>query len=214
VTSEYVQYGCGFAAPEGWRNFDASLTLRYERIPFVGKVYTKNDQRFPENVEFGDIVKGLPVPDASCKAVYCSHVLEHLSLEDFRLALTNTRKILRPGGTFRLVLPDLKWLAREYVADESATAALTFVRETRLGRERRRRDLGAFVYDWLRTSGHRWMWDYDSMKLELGNARFTDIRRAQYGDSEDPMFREVESADRWKHCLGVECRRPPAPMPA
>lgn len=209
MTSDYVQYGCGFAAPEGWRNFDASLTLRYERIPFVGKLYTKNVQRFPGNVEFGDIVKGLPVREASCRAVYCSHVLEHLSLEDFRRALTNTRKILRVGGTFRLVLPDLKWLAREYLADESPTAALSFMRETRLGIERRRRDLVTFLYDWLRTTGiHLWMWDYESMELELSRAEFTHIRRAHYGDYEDTMFSEVESVDRWKHCLGVECRRP------
>jgi hypothetical protein len=207
VTSEYVQYGCGFSAAEGWRNFDASFTLRFERTPLIGRLYTKNDRRFPGNVEYGDIVKGLPVDDASCKAVYCSHVLEHLALADFRSALKNTRAILRSGAIFRLVVPDLKWLAAQYLADKSATAAITFVRNTCLGKERRRKDLAGFVYEWLRTSGHLWMWDYESMELELERAGFTEIRRAYFGDSEDPRFKDVESAERWEHCLGVECRR-------
>lgn len=84
----YVQYSCAWCAPAGWTNFDASPTLRFERLPIIGNLYTKNENRFPENVEYGDIVKGLPVPDDSCKGIYCSHVLEHLSLSDFRVALS------------------------------------------------------------------------------------------------------------------------------
>src|ERR1700688_376097 len=78
----YVQYGCGWSAPEGWTNFDASLTLKWERIPILGRC-TKNSRRFPPNVRSGDIVKGLPVGDESCHGVYASHVLEHLTLEEF-----------------------------------------------------------------------------------------------------------------------------------
>ncbi len=94
---KYLQYGCGWSAPKGWRNFDASPTLRFERLPLIGRLYTRNGQRFPENVEYGDIVKGLPVAAQSFHGVYCSHVLEHLSLADFRTALINTWRILKTG---------------------------------------------------------------------------------------------------------------------
>jgi SAM-dependent methyltransferase len=203
-----VHYGCGFSAPTAWWNFDASVTLRFEQAPLIGRVYTKNERRFPPNVEYGDIVSGLPVPDGSCRAVYCSHVLEHLSLEGCRSALRNTLRVLRSGGTFRLVVPDLDVLARAYVADASPDAAHKFVRDTWLGKERRSQGLLRFAYEYLRTSGHRWMWDYDSMELELADAGFAEIRRAEFGDSPDPMFSLVEDADRWQDCLGVECRRP------
>ena len=67
----YVQYGCGWAsASKGWQNFDVSPTLRFERIPLIGKLYTKNNNRFPPNVLYGDIVKGLPVKESSAEAVY------------------------------------------------------------------------------------------------------------------------------------------------
>ena len=126
-----VQYGCGFSAPPGWRNFDASPTLRFERLPIVGKLHSRNGERFPANVEYGDIVKGLPLAHDSCAAVYASHVLEHLSLEDFQTALTNTFALLKSGGLFRLVVPDLETLAKKYLASGNPDAAVTFMKETR-----------------------------------------------------------------------------------
>ena len=86
-----MQYGCGLSAPNEWLNFDASATLKWERIPLIGGISSKNAQRFPANAKPGDIVKGLPVPPACCAGIYASHVLEHLALEDFHAALRNTK---------------------------------------------------------------------------------------------------------------------------
>ncbi len=204
----YVQYGCGWSAPKGWRNFDASPTLRFERLPIVGALYTKNRSRFPENVEYGDVVKGLPLAPESCRGVYCSHVLEHLSLDDFRIALRNTYEILLPNGIFRLVVPDLEHLAERYLEDHSASAAPAFMREAGLGHERRTRGLKGSLVRWIGNSQHLWMWDYASIEPELRDAGFVGVRRASYGDSCNPVFGEVEDKGRWDTCLGVECRRP------
>jgi hypothetical protein len=65
METTYIQYGCGWSAPVEWTNFDASPTLRFERLPLIGSFYTKNKQRFPANVRYGDIVSGLPVPNDS-----------------------------------------------------------------------------------------------------------------------------------------------------
>lgn len=203
--SQYVQYGCGWkSAPAEWRNFDASPTLWFERIPLFGRLYTKNSTRFPENAEFGDIVKGLPVPPNSCKAVYCSHTLEHLALADFRIALQNTRQMLVPSGVFRFVLPDLEYLISQYSNDPSSEAALKFMSESRLGQEKRPRGLKGFAFAWLGNTEHLWMWDFKSMAAELERAGFVEIRRAAFGDSGDPMFEKVESAVRWQNCLGMQ----------
>ena len=59
-----VQYGCGFSAPENWINYDSSPTLRFEKMPLIGTLYTRRSKdkqnRFPKNVLYGDIIKGLP----------------------------------------------------------------------------------------------------------------------------------------------------------
>jgi len=208
--SGYVQFGCAWSAPQGWRNFDASPTLRFERIPVLGKLYTKNDSRFPSNVEYGDITKGLPVGDASCDAIYCSHVLEHLSLEDCRAALRNTHNMLKPGGVFRLVLPDLEYLIRQYTEasqNSASTPALEFMKFTGLGLEKRERGIKGLLYSIFGNSRHLWMWDYQSLARELDAVGFVDIRRVQFGDSPIRQFQDVENKTRWVNCLGIECNK-------
>ena len=202
----YVQYGCGFSAPAGWLNFDASPTLRFERSP-IGFLYTRNERRFPENVRYGDIVRGLPVADDSCRGLYCSHVLEHLSYEDCDVALAHSARYLQRGGTFRMVLPDLGEYVREYLADGSDRAAGNFMRGASLGRERRSRGLIGFLKDWIGNSTHLWMWDEKALAARLRAHGFVDIRRARFGDSEDPRFAEVESIDRFEGCLAMQCRK-------
>ena len=46
-------------APSDFDNFDVSPTLRFERIPIFGALYTKNSTRFPANVKYGNIAYGL-----------------------------------------------------------------------------------------------------------------------------------------------------------
>jgi hypothetical protein len=206
----YVQYGCGFEAPKEWLNFDASMTLRWERTALIGRMYTKNSQRFPSNVRCGDIVKGLPVGDGSCRGVYASHVLEHLALEDFHRALENTKRILSEGGIFRLVVPDLECIAREYVrrlesGDPKANALL--LGATHLGKEKRDRGMIGFAYAFLNTSQHLWMWDAPSLANVLSEHGFVGVRRCCFGDCEDPMFRLVEDQGRFEHAVAMESRR-------
>ncbi len=205
--NQFVQYGCGWSAPKTWTNFDASPTLRFERLPLIGRLYTKNAARFPDNVNYGDIVRGLPISADSCRAVYCSHVLEHLSLYEFRIALKNTYKVLMKRGTFRLVLPDLEYLIEEYIHNSSPEAAIKFMQNTSLGKEVRNRKLKPFIHEWLGNAQHLWMWDYRSLEDELKKAGFNNIRRAQFGDSSNPAFQDVEDKDRWDNCLGVECKK-------
>lgn len=61
----YIQYGYGRNAASGWRNFDASPTLLFERLALVGWLYTKNEPRFPMNIEYGDFAKELPISPVS-----------------------------------------------------------------------------------------------------------------------------------------------------
>jgi hypothetical protein len=205
----YLQYGCGWSAPREWSNYDASLTLKWERIPLLGR-YTKNAKPFPAHVRPGDIVTGLPVADESCQGIYASHVLEHLSLEDFHKALTNTYRLLKRGGIFRLVVPDLEWAAREYVARldrGEPDANAFFLRETDLGHQRRDYGLQGVVTQLFRTSLHLWMWDELSLARALQDHGFVQVRRCSFGDCEDKMFALVEEVGRFEKAVAMEARR-------
>jgi len=204
----YVQYGCGWHAPKEWLNFDSSPTLKWERLPILGR-YTKNSQHYPANVMPGDIVRGLPVPDAGCDGAYASHVLEHLALEDFHKALDNTYRMLRKGGIFRLVVPDLEWCARQYIArldQGNPTASMSFLRDTTLGYEKMEPGIVARLYR-LFASPHLWMWDESSLTQALRDHGFTQIRRCRFGDCEDAMFSVVEEEGRFENAVAMEARR-------
>jgi SAM-dependent methyltransferase len=205
----YVQYGCGFSAPAEWINYDASPTLWFERLPVLGKLYTRNQQRFPANVKFGDIVKGLPEKPESCDGVYCSHILEHLAYNDFIIALRNTYVLLKPGGIFRGVVPDLKSAVMNYIEqyDNVGAPANELMRNTMLGVENRQQSLSSSIKSLYGNSKHLWMWDYKSLAFELKKAGFVNVRQCRFGNSDDPIFNLVEEESRFAGAVAFECQK-------
>lgn len=205
----YIQYGCGLSAPHSWVNFDVSPTLRVQKVPLLGGLLKRRlNVQFPSNVRYGDIVKGLPgVKPGSCDGVYCSHVLEHLCLEDFKQALKNTYDILRSGGIFRCVLPDLEYYARKYfqnLEEGNKEANSIFLRGIHLGMEQRPKTIRNFLVSFWGNANHMWMWDTPSLQSELEKAGFSSVRACKFNDSEDKMFMKVESEGRFRNALAFE----------
>jgi hypothetical protein len=204
----HVQFGCGLIAPETWDNYDASPTLRLQRLPGLGALFAEVvSPSFPKSVRYGDIVRGLPLPGGSCKGLYCCHMLEHLSREDMRRALRNAHHLLADDGVFRLVVPDLEALATSYLDSDDVEACSRFMEDACLGTPDRARGFAALLRNGLGNSAHLWMWDFKGMSAELVAAGFHGIRRADFGDADDPKFAEVEKPGRWDGHLGIECRR-------
>jgi hypothetical protein len=212
-----VQFGCGWGSPvpSDWLNFDASPTLRFERLPLVGKLYTKNAHRFPDNIMYGDIVRGLPVERGTVARLYASHVLEHLSYQDALKAIEKSFALLAPGGLFRLIVPDLMVRAERYVAKAvrgDCAAAAEFLDATMLGERARTRGVAAILQRAFGGSAHLWMWDEPALSAALASAGFVEIRRCQFNDSADPAFNAVEESGRFIDDgiveLAMECRRP------
>lgn len=207
----YVQYGCGLSSPAEWVNFDVSPTLRIQKTPILGKLLKNSlNTSFPSNVLYGDIIKGLPIADNSCDGLYSSHTLEHLSLTDFKKALMNSFKILKRGGIFRCVVPDLEYAARQYIncLDRGEKmASIEFMESTLLGIKVRPHGIKGFLGSFWGNSHHLWMWDKYSLGEELKIAGFKDVRICKFGDCEDPMFAHVESSNRFEFAAAVEGRK-------
>jgi hypothetical protein len=216
VNGLYIHYGCGLCAPDGWLNFDASPRLKLERVFGLRKLIEVSvGLLFPANVRPGDIVQGLPVAEGTASGVYCSHVLEHLPRDDVPRALGNTLRMLRIGGLFRLVLPDLQWRAAQYAkaaerGDPAAADAL--IEACLLGTRKAPRGLVSRIRSQFGKNAHLWMYDFAAIKMLLERAGFAAIRRCQIGDSRDPMFALVEEVDRFlvggEPELAIEAVRP------
>ncbi len=94
----------------------------------------------------------------------------------------------------------------EYIRSKDPSAAIRFVQQTELGFEKRPTGFHGRLSQHFGNARHLWVWDFESLRVELQNANFIDIRRCSYGDSADPMFMEVERAD-WFVLLAVECSK-------
>jgi hypothetical protein len=134
--------------------------------------------------------------------------LEHLALDDLRVALNNTYKVMKSGAIFRLVLPDLEFIARKYIENldlGEPNSSHVFLNDSMLGIQCRSRGLRLIVTSYFGNSHHLWMWDFLSLTKELDNLGFKNIRRCDFGDSKDDIFKDVEEIDRFQNCLAIEC---------
>jgi SAM-dependent methyltransferase len=71
-----------------------------------------------------DLRKGIPFSDGTFDVVYHSHLLEHFSKQSAPAFLRECHRVLKPGGTLRVAVPDLERIVREYLkALENASHA-------------------------------------------------------------------------------------------
>ena len=216
-----VQFGCGLCAPDGWLNFDSTPTLWVARLPLsrtMAAVIQRAAQAQPGNhlhlmlanlrntrARYGDITRGLPLPNGSVQQLYASHVIEHLPLNATRDALQECRRLLAPDGLFRLVVPNLRYLAKRYLDavnhQDDRHAAIQFCLESGMGSS----SWGP-VWSRLRGDRHHLMHDVASLTLLLEEAGFSNVRQAHFGDSQLD-FSAVEDPERWREPdnIGLEC---------
>src|SRR5262249_33731677 len=91
-----LNWGCGPITPFGWVNSDI--------------------QAWPGVEVVGDILAGLPLADGSFDYVVSIHALPEIPYRDQDRALAELYRVLRPGGTLRLGLPDMDRAVRAYQA--------------------------------------------------------------------------------------------------
>ena len=140
--------------------------------------------------------------------LYCSHVLEHLTVEEARIALKHSYAYLKPGGIFRLVLPDLEAMIHEYTNSSDPDAIHNLMRLTWLGEDLPQRcSLLSTLKQWMSRGRHLWMWDYKALAEELKLVGFREIRRAKIGDSGLEAFSALEDPERWTYELGIQCQK-------
>ncbi len=107
-----LNLGCGNRFAAGWVNIDRSLPQWIARFLFAPS-HPANRTR--EGFLNWDLRKGIPFPDSSVDVVYSSHVLEHIAHHAAPRFLAEMARVLRTGGSVRVVVPDLEASASRYL---------------------------------------------------------------------------------------------------
>ena len=104
-----VHLGCGEDVREGWVNIDLApiLPRRVDPAAHANATFIDHDLR-----------RGLPLEDGSCDFIYSSHFFEHLEYEHGLRLMHDCYRTLRPGGVFRIVLPNLRGFFEAYLRGE------------------------------------------------------------------------------------------------
>lgn len=206
-----LNVGCGLIAPFGWINFDSSFTLKLARTPLIGSsiIRSINGPDWPSSALCGDVVKGLKIPLESCDLIFASHVLEHISLSDFHIAMNNIYSYLKKGGIFRAIVPDLNYYIKKYgsqISDASASpkASSEFMEKMNIGYAQSRRNIFFRLLEAFKNSRHQWMWDASSLFSAFVEHDFKGVRLCEYGDWSDVRFKLVDKKESYADSICIE----------
>ncbi|CAE8604631.1 unnamed protein product, partial [Polarella glacialis] len=173
----------------------------------------------------------LPFSEASCSYVYASHFFEHLAYPNLvDAAFQEVRRILRPGGVLRIVVPDAEEWLRAHLesADTSSSQSpqgrfsgplWDAVRKSwpfwDLGPSDpfSRSELGV-VASYLGCGGgveaaldgaHQMAFDFDLLKATLVAAGFVDVTRSELNGSCHKAMAEIDRSSSVADASYVTC---------
>jgi predicted SAM-dependent methyltransferase len=161
-----------------------------------------------------DIQGGLPFADATLQGVFSEHCLEHFPLPAALRLLREIRRVLRPGGTARIVVPDGELYLRTYVAQLAGEPAARFPYE-----EQERTGANwtplvsvnrVFYQDRESPFGHRTIYDFQLLAQLLASCGFSQVVRQSFGTGGDPRLL-IDTPARRVESLYVEATVAPAP---
>jgi predicted SAM-dependent methyltransferase len=130
-------------------------------------------------------MRTLPYEDGTVEMVVAHHTLEHLGLTEAQDALKEWRRVLQPGGSLLVFVPNAPEIAKRYLSGEFSE--YTFAANM----------YGAYMGN--EADYHRWCYSYRSLHAALMEAGFAKVKLFDW--------REIPGADiaqdgRW--ILGVE----------
>lgn len=103
-----LHLGCGHQRLEGFINIDLNRTSATDIVTDISR---------------------LPFPDESVDAIESYHVFEHLPFPKTEIYLKEWHRILKPGGTLTMELPDFDQNVSDYISGNSESLYSIFGRQ-------------------------------------------------------------------------------------
>lgn len=137
-----------------------------------------------------DFNRRLPFPDNSFAGVFCEHVMEHFSLEDGEAVAREICRVLKPGGCFRIVVPDAERIMRSYFDAPAELVAMRDPNATPM----------EVVNSYFRQRyEHQFLYDAPTLAALLGRAGFARAeRQAFHKGSVQDLFSQDDQKYEWE----------------
>lgn len=106
--------------------------------------------------------------DDGVSLIYCSHVLEHFSRNEYMDILKNWFNVLEMGGVLRLAVPDIEKVFNHYSQHKDLKILRGFL-------------WGGQTYP---QNYHYCGWDFESLKSDLINTGFSNVKKYDWRTTE------------------------------
>lgn len=137
----------------------------------------------------------MPFKTSSIQVAFTEHTLEHLLPNDAVMFLSEVLRVLEPGGTVRIVVPDLG----KYVSFYEKGSANERFREFENGAEA--------IWHLTQNNGHLSVWDRDMLRAQMDAVGFEEIVLHDYGVSGHESLAGIDSASRHWESLYLEAKK-------
>lgn len=161
-------------------------------------------------------MKPIPLEGGSVDLIFCSHLVEHLFDDQVDYLFDEVRRVLRPGGVFRVTCPDVEWSVAEYKGNRMS--AIDFARSFKADFEGFNGSMAYGAYDEIESFGamraaatfsrlnkrdtnkhhperHVNWFDAEKLVSMLRAAGFASCRQARRFDSASPDMRDPAQFD-------------------
>ena len=200
TTSQKMQLnlGSGPDAVEGWICIDRSPNLWLDRIPYaksillrVGFLDQGHMRSWSRDIHHHDI-RRLPFRANSVDAIYTSHVLEHLYLDEAQAVLRECARVLKPEGILRIALPDAVIIAREFLATADSPEGGRTFNARLLAQPVARPNLFESLKSLFAGHVHRWQPTAALLDSMLADAGFSKTVRCGFREGNLPDVNRLE----------------------
>lgn len=196
-----VNLGSGPNGIAGWINVDYGLMPWLSQHNVLRNLLAKI-RVFPSNylvewpkLKLVDIRKKFPFKTKSIDYLYCSHVLEHFEKEECKEILRECRRVLKKDGIFRIVLPDLNMMIKNYKnADEFCNEFYGFEKD-------KFNKLEKFFI-----RGHLWMYDFESIKKMLIECGFKKVSEVAFQKGSCVDIKKLDYGGHRTISMYIECQ--------
>lgn len=180
-----VNLGAGLHVAPGWYNVDGHLRAFFSTWPdfvihWLYRVIQTSNQEFTREAYtrilkenryiHHDLTYGIPFRDGSVDFLYASHLLEHLHRDEAERLIREAARVLKPGGVFRVAVPDLAHAMDLYRKGEKRLSLGYFFNESKQDN---------YTY-------HRYLYDEELLTDALKKGGFASVKRCAYRQGVTP----------------------------
>ncbi len=182
-----LQIGCGGNILPSWLNTD--LILENEHVTFL------------------DAGERFPLPDSSFDYVYSEHLFEHLTFSQQSNYLSETFRVLKPGGKIRIATPDLTkilslWTDNSQFNKDYINWNFEVFVKNKCSLSSNLESKSEYVINnYMRDWGHQMIHSKSSLKEMVNLSGFNQIGFFEVGQSNDLCLKNIE---RHFEMIGVD----------